>query len=64
VDDFCRAFIAEWQKNQLDQGEKKRNRAHRMSDSEMITILVSYHQAGFSNLQMVLPEACATLLAI
>jgi hypothetical protein len=47
VDDFCQTFIAEWQKNQLDQGKKKRLRPHRMSDSEMITILVAYHQAGF-----------------
>ena len=47
VDDFCRTFMLEWQKNQLDQGEKKRNRPHRMSFSEMITILVYYHQSGF-----------------
>lgn len=47
MDDFCRTFIVEWQKNQLIQGEKKRHRPHRMSYSEMITILVSYHQSGF-----------------
>nr|WP_027156580.1 IS982 family transposase [Methylobacter luteus] len=47
VDDFCRTFIADWQKNQLIQGEKKRHRPHRMSYSEMITILVAYHQSGF-----------------
>jgi hypothetical protein len=46
-DDFCRTFIVDWQKNQLIQGEKKRHRPHRMSYSEMITILVSYHQSGF-----------------
>lgn len=47
VDDFCRTFMPEWRKNQLTQGEKKRNRPHRMSYSEIITILVYYHQSGF-----------------
>jgi len=47
VDDFCQSFILEWQKSQLTTGEKKRNRAHRMSYSEMITLLVYYHQSGY-----------------
>lgn len=47
VDDFCRTFMPEWQHNQLIQGEKKRNYPHRMSYSEMITILVPDHQSGF-----------------
>ena len=47
VDDFCQIFIPEWQKSQLMHGEKKRNRPHRMSFSEMITIIVSYHQSGY-----------------
>jgi hypothetical protein len=36
VDDFCRTFIPAWQEKQLTNGGRKRNRAHRMSDSEMI----------------------------
>jgi hypothetical protein len=47
VDDFCQAFILEWQTNQLTNGEKKRNRPHRMSFSEMITLLLYYHQFGY-----------------
>lgn len=47
VDDFCRTFIPEWQKQQLTQGEKKRNRAPRMGYSEMLCILVSYQQSGY-----------------
>lgn len=47
VDDFCQSFILEWQKNQITSGEKKRNRPHRMSFSEMITLLVYYHQSGY-----------------
>jgi hypothetical protein len=63
VDDFCRTFIVEWQKNQLIQGGKKRHRPHRMSYSEMIT-LSGLSSVRLSNLQIVLPEACTTLLAI
>jgi hypothetical protein len=47
VDDFCRTFIPAWQKRQLTNGDRKRNRARRMSYSEMITLLVSYHQSGY-----------------
>lgn len=47
VDDFCQGFIPEWQKSQLTHGEKKRNRPHCMSFSEIITIIVYYHQSGY-----------------
>lgn len=47
VDDFCQTFILEWQKNQITNREKKRNRPHRMSFSEMISLLVYYHQSGY-----------------
>jgi hypothetical protein len=47
VDDFCQSFIVEWRKNQITSGEKKRNRPPRMSFSEMITLLVYYHQSGY-----------------
>jgi hypothetical protein len=47
VDDFCRTFIPTWQKRQLTNGDRQRRRAHRMSYSEMITLLVSYHQSGY-----------------
>jgi hypothetical protein len=35
-----------WQKSQLTNGSRKRNRSYRMSYSEMITLLVYYHQSG------------------
>jgi hypothetical protein len=47
VDDFCRTFIPEWQKQQLIQGDKKRQRAPRMSYSEMLSILVCYQESGY-----------------
>lgn len=47
VDDFCKLFIPEWQKQQITQGSRKRNRSSRMSYSEMLTILLLYHQSGY-----------------
>nr|WP_174626524.1 hypothetical protein [Candidatus Methylobacter favarea] len=47
VDDFCRIFISIWQKNQIPNGDKKRNRPHGMSFSKMITLLVYYHQSAY-----------------
>ena len=47
VDDFCQTFVPAWEKSLLRQGEKKRNRPHLMSMSEMITIWVAYHQKGY-----------------
>jgi hypothetical protein len=44
VDDFCQSFILEWQKNQKTNGEKKRNRRHRMSFSEMTILLIKVEQ--------------------
>jgi hypothetical protein len=36
-------------KNQLTNSEKKHNRPHQMSYSEVITLLVYYHQSGYRN---------------
>lgn len=47
VDDFCQTFVPDWQKSQLGHGGKRRNRPHRMSPSEMATLLVAYHQSGY-----------------
>ncbi len=52
VDDFCKAFLPHWQKLQLESGEKKRNRKGRMSESEIMTIIVAFHmshQRDFKN---------------
>ena len=47
ADDFCQHFIAEWEKNQLENGHIKRQRKRSLSTSEIITIIVSYHQSGY-----------------
>ena len=50
IDDFCRVFEKLYQHRALSNG-KKRNRATRLSQSEVMTILVMYHQSGYKNLK-------------
>jgi hypothetical protein len=47
ADDFCQWFIAEWEKTLIEDGSKKRNRKRSLSQSEIITIIVYYHQSGY-----------------
>ena len=47
ADDFCQGFIAEWEKTQITDGTKKRRRQRSLSHSEIITIIVFYHQSGY-----------------
>jgi hypothetical protein len=47
IDDFCQWFIAAWEKRQIEDGTKKRRRQRSLSPSEIITIVVSYHQSGY-----------------
>ena len=47
VDDFCKVFIPEWEKTQIENGEKKRRRKRSISTSEIITLIIYYHQSGY-----------------
>jgi len=47
VDDFCREFEPHWQKQLLGCGVKTRQRPRCMSLSEILTILISFHQEGY-----------------
>ncbi len=46
VDDFCHAFIPQWEKQLLTNGTRQRNRACRMSMSEILTILIAFHTSN------------------
>jgi len=46
VDDFCKVFIPEWEKQQLTDGSRKRNRQIRMSSSEIMTIIIAFHTSN------------------
>jgi len=47
VDDFCKWFMVEWKKTQIGEGTKKRLRSPSLSHSEIITIIIFYHQSGY-----------------
>jgi hypothetical protein len=52
VDDFCKEFEPEVIKHQLDAGTYKvRNRKAGLADSEIITILITFHSGHFTNLK-------------
>ena len=47
VDDFCQCFLNQWYAQQLTQGKRKRLRTSRLSVSEIMTILIHFHQSHF-----------------
>jgi hypothetical protein len=53
IDEFSKEFECSCSKYQLreSEGKKRRNKQNRLSDSEVITILVSFHLSGMRNLK-------------
>ncbi len=49
VDDFCQVFVPEWEKGLLESNEKSRNKPSKLSYSEVMTIVISFHQMGYRN---------------
>ncbi len=49
IDDFNKIFYAEWEKTLLESGEKKRRRKGVMSPSELMTILIYFHQSHYKD---------------
>lgn len=47
VDDFCKLFIPQWEQMLIDDGTTKRRRKKRMSASELMTIIISFHQSNY-----------------
>ena len=47
VDDFCKVFIPEWEKHQLADGSRKRQRQSRMTTSEIMTIIICFHTSHY-----------------
>jgi Transposase DDE domain len=48
VDDFCRGFEPWYLRQLLRDGSKKRNRSGHLSLSEILTIILAYHQSGMA----------------
>jgi len=49
VDDFCRVFLPTWHRQLLTNGERKRVRTSRLTLSEIMTILIYFHQSQYRN---------------
>jgi Transposase DDE domain len=47
IDDFCKRFEEELRRNLIESKAKSRNRVGLLSLSEIITIIVGFHQSGF-----------------
>lgn len=52
VDDFCKVFIPQWEKQLLEDGTQKRQRAGRMTTSEIMTIVISFHMSHHRDLKI------------
>jgi hypothetical protein len=51
IDEFCKLFEPIWKAHLLGRTIKKRNRARSLLLSEVMTILVLFHQSGYRNLK-------------
>ncbi len=49
VDDFCQIFMPVWEKKLIADGSKKRCRTGQLSISEMMTIIIYFHQSRYRN---------------
>ncbi len=47
VDDFCQVFLPLWEQKLMQDGSKKRRRAGEMRVSEIMTILIHFHQSHY-----------------
>jgi transposase len=47
VDDFCKEFLPIWNKQLLSSGQKQRQRARSLTISEIMTILIAFHQSHY-----------------
>jgi hypothetical protein len=64
VDDFCQNFLPIWEKKLLTEGNKKRRRAGQRSLSEMMTIIIYFHQSQDRNFKAYyLEHVCQPLRA-
>ena len=47
VDDFCQVFLPFWERKLMQDGSKKRRRLGQLSTSEIMTILIHFHQSHY-----------------
>ena len=62
VDDFCQIFLPTWERNLLADGSKKRRRGGQLRISEIMTILIYFHQSRYRHFKAYYTEhVCAHL---
>jgi len=49
VDDFCQAFEPQWERQLLSNGLQRRRRPRSLCLSEIMTILIGFHQSYYRN---------------
>lgn len=49
VDDFCQIFLPVWEQKLFADGSKKRHRAGQLSVSEIMMIIIYFHQSRYRN---------------
>ena len=47
ADDFCKLFDETGKRHSVSDGKKYRNKPNRLSDAEVITILILFHMGGY-----------------
>ncbi len=47
VDDFCQVFLPFWERKLIEDGSKKRQRAGQLRVSEIMTIIIYFHQSHY-----------------
>ncbi|PCS23677.1 Mobile element protein [Candidatus Enterovibrio escicola] len=47
VDDFCQTFLPAWEKHLISSGIKHRNKPFRLSVSEVMTMVIDFHQSSY-----------------
>jgi transposase len=60
VDDFCQGFESHWKQQLLGYGLKLRHRARSLSLSEIMTILIGFHQSCYRNFKTYYHEKVQT----
>lgn len=62
VDDFCQQFLPNWERGLLKEGTKKRRRNGQLSLSEIMTIIIYFHQSHYRNFKAYYTEyVCRSL---
>lgn len=51
VDDFCQQFYPSWEQHLIKAGEKQRRRRGQLRDSEVMTLLIHFHQSHYRDLK-------------